>query len=319
MVKKSQVDYSHLCGWVDPKDRTDEQHEADALARNRMPKFAMYGSTGEPLPDKVILTQLWDSEEVQAALGFKFPGFHQLSGSCVGVGYGDTAFSTLVSEVIVAKQPHKIIVPFWPLTYGRGRARAGMRGRGEGSFGTAQADAARLDGCIDFAEPGLPGYKESEGLVIAKSEELNWSDGNAIDKKWLEMAKHNIIGTTSVQDTVDGVKVGLQNYYAHTLATSMYCNPGNAKIKEGVTLGQFDTNGGHQTSLQAYMLHPVLGDIFYNKNQWGNVYPLDPITGRRDGCWITKSSLQWAVSQREVIAYSGQTGFAARTWKWIWQ
>lgn len=318
MPRKSEVDYNHLCGWIPPSDRTDEMHQADALARMRMPKFAIYGSTGEAPPDKVILTDLWKHEQVQAALGYAFPGVHQITGACVGAGYGNTAFTTLVSEVLIAKAAHKILVPFWPLTYGRGRFRGGSRGQGEGSFGTAQAEAARLDGCVDAAEEGLPAYQNKDGLVWGQATEMKWSDGEAIDSKWLEMAKHNIIGTTAVQDSVDGVKAGLQNYYAHTIATSMYCNPKNAKIKNGMVVGQFDSNGGHQTSIQNYILHPDNGDMFYNQNQWGDVYPLDPITGLRTGCWISRSSLQWAISQREVIAYSGQTGFMARTWKWIW-
>ncbi len=315
--KKTDDDFSHLMGWIDPKDRTDDMHEADAIARSRMPAFAMLGPSG-PLPDRVVMTELWDSEEVQAALGFKYPGIHQITGSCVGAGGGDVIATTLFASVIISKLAHRIVVPYWLYTYGKGRVRAGIRGPGDGSFGTAEAAAAVNDGFPDAADPDLPKWNSdiSDGLIWGGKVETTWSDGAKIPSKWDSIAKQNVIGTTAVQDTTDAVKVGLQNWYAHTVATSMYCNPKNAKVKEGMVVGAFDSNGGHQTKILGYKLHPVLGDMFYNVNNWGNVYPLDPETGRRDGCWITKQSMQWACSQREVIAYSGVNGFQARVFDW---
>lgn len=315
-MTKSLKDYSHLCGWVPPETRTDEQNEADAKARGRMPRFALFGHTGEALPEKVVMTDLWDSEEVQGALGFKYPGTHQITGSCVGAAGGDVLFTTLAAEVLVAKEAHKIIVPYWLLPYGKSRSRAGMRGKGEGSFGTTFADACRLDGVIDAAETGLPAYKQDQGLVWGRNAELAWSDGNAIDSKWLEMARHNIIGVTTIQESADNVKIALANWYPHTIATSHYCHPDRAKVKNGLVTGQFDTRGPHQTKILGYFQHPDMGDMFYNVNNWGNVYPKCPLTGRQDGCWIDKKQMSWAVSQREVIAFASMTGFMARTFKY---
>lgn len=312
-------DYSNLCGWIPPENRTDEQKESHSFAVRRMPKFTMFGQGDEPLPTKALLTDLWNSEEVQASLGFKFPGCHQMTGSCVGAGGLNVLFSTLIAEVLVAQIAHKIVVPFWLLPYGKSRSRAGMRGQGEGSLGSTFAEACRLDGMLDAADSDLPTYKNSDGLVWGRDAELKWSDGTAIGSDYLTRAKVNIVGTTAQLKNANDVKVALANWYACSVAVSHYCNPGSVKMsKDGLVLGQFDSRGGHQTSFQGYYLHPDLGDLFWYENNWGAVYPLDAITQRKTGCWVTSAQVDWCCRQEEVFAFSGISGFLARTFRWRW-
>jgi hypothetical protein len=309
-------DFAHLCGWVEPSQRTDEQNEAHAAAMARMPSFQVYGSHGDE-PNKVLLTDLWRHPETLQALGFAWPGVHQLTGSCVGAGGGNALFTLAAIEVIRLRQPEKIVVPFWLLPYGKSRQRAGMRGRGEGSLGSTFADAVREDGVVDARDSGLPAFRDDQGLVWGQQAELAWSDGGAIPREWLEKARHRIVRTTAPCRSSADVKAAIQNYYPCTVACGRYANPRNARIVEGVTLGKFDASGGHQTTYLGYYLHPSLGPLFWYENQWGHQYPTDPITGLRTGCWLKASDVDWSCRD-EVFAFSQFDGFPAQTFEYVY-
>lgn len=68
-------------GWIEPKDRTKEQHEAHEIALAKMPKFMIIGDTvAKPLDAK--LWKFWYHPDVVADTGVTFTRFHQLTGSC---------------------------------------------------------------------------------------------------------------------------------------------------------------------------------------------------------------------------------------------
>lgn len=123
-----------LCGWIPPDVRTQEQHAAEQFARAEMPRFQIVGKKDDD-PKKVCIWELWKHPMVKAALGFEYPGTHQLTGSCVGAGGGNAIFSVICVDAIKNKDPERIIIPFWLLPYGRSRYYLGDRNQGEGSTG----------------------------------------------------------------------------------------------------------------------------------------------------------------------------------------
>lgn len=312
-------DFSRLCGWIQPEDRDANMNAAHAAALATMPKFAIFGEQKE-LPDRMLLTNTWKHPKVVEALGFPYPGIHQLTGSCVGAGGGNAIFTLMAAEVILGGEMERITVPLWLLPYGRSRLYAGMRGRGEGSFGSTFARAAREDGVLDAMGDGVPKFENKDGLVWGSSTEMMWSDGASIPEASLNLSRKQVVGTTAQITSQAEGKASLGNIYPMTCAVSHYCDPRNAKLTGGstpVVLGAFDSRGGHQTTILNYFVHPELGLLFWYQNQWGGVYPMDPITGSNTGCWITAKSFDWACQQEEVFAFSGMKGFEARTAPYI--
>lgn len=72
-------------GYVTSRRRTREQQANQDAAQSLMPKFEIRGTT-DPTIKKACLTDLWTRPEVVAAIGFAYPGTHQLTGSCFPAG-----------------------------------------------------------------------------------------------------------------------------------------------------------------------------------------------------------------------------------------
>lgn len=190
---------------------------------------------------------------------------------CVGAGGGNVAASLAFVEVIRLGDPEKVILPFYPFTYGRSRSRSGMGGRGEGSTGTGWAEAAKQDGILDnLSHPELPKPKNSDALVWGSSVEMDWSAGERSPcKDWLDKGRVHLIKTVSRCRNAGDVRAALLNYYPVTEA-SMYGF--NAKVEDGVLLGRRGPRWAHQMSFHAFQEHPKLGPIYWLMNQWGLCY-----------------------------------------------
>lgn len=299
-------------GWIPFDDRTAETHEQHERAVGDMPRFRICNSTGAAAEKKIVLTDVWTHPRVEAALGFKFPRVHQLTGSCVGAGGGNCLFTLSAIEVIRLGDRERIVVPFWLLPYGMSRKRAGMRGRGEGSIGSTFAESARLDGWLDAREPGLPGFTVADGLVWSERAEMDWSDGAAIPAEFLARARTQLVRSTAPCESADDVRDAIQNYYPCTAACDGYV--GRARVQgtgaDAVLVGDVDSRGGHQTSIQGWMEHPTFGELFLYQNQWPEqVYPRDPAGGGPCSCWISRRRMDWICKTGEVFAFSQFEGF----------
>jgi hypothetical protein len=55
---------------------------------------------------------------------------------------------------LVADNPTKAFVSFWPFNYGRARFIGGDRGQGEGAFNSAATASMTKEGEVDTAEAG---------------------------------------------------------------------------------------------------------------------------------------------------------------------
>lgn len=305
-------------GWIAPAERTRETHEAHERMVAAMPKYANASGTKKTLAvgEKIILTDYWKSPIVVAALGYAFPRIHQLTGSCVGAGGGNCQFTLAAIEIIKNGDLGEVKIPFWLYTYGKSRQRAGMRGQGEGSIGSAYAEAARLDGYVPADIQGLPSFRNSDGLVWTEHDEMVWSDGAAIDDSWSQKAKNNLVKQTAQITSVEDALDNICNGRPLTIATDYYIN--NATVKgsgdNAVTFGRFDSNGGHQTSTQGAFNHPDLGLLFLNQNNWpAQCYPPDPAGGAPCSVWMSEKDMEMAVTKGEVYAFSQFEDFPSVT------
>lgn len=307
-------------GWVPMEDRTPEEqaiHEASVAA---MPKFAIQGSYDDTIK-KVCLTDLWSNPTTVKALGFAFTGIRQITGSCIGAGGGTCKTSLILSEIIGKRDVERIVIPFWLLPYGRSRMRGGMRGRGEGSFGSTFADAARLDGWLEADTSGLPEFqKMGDGFITwGESAEYQWSAGEQISSSWLEKAKVYLTGTTARAQSPDDIRAGLLNGYPSTIASSWGCQSGpRVEGSPSVLLGRRSGSWGHQMSIHAWWEHPSLGELFWIHNQWGDYCGRCPTGMPAGGFWVLRSEVDWICRTGEAFVFSNfANGFPARSLDWL--
>jgi hypothetical protein len=311
-------------GWIEPEKRTLDQHEAHDSAVAAMPKLAMpsFGGT-PPKGTKILLSDMWSHPDVVKALGFAFTGFYQYTGSCVGVGGGNTCFTVTCVDVLRNKEPEKLVMPAWWFNYGQSRKRAGMRGQGEGSFGSTFAASVVEDGVCDglAAGFGFPDVKQSGQINIGRQSELLWSDGNYAKQIVIEEAKKRPIRTvTPVNDGVS-VRDAILSGYPCTRAGMTFCNPGSASVRSGALVGSQNGRGGHQESWIGYWHHEQLGELIWEHNQWGkDVYGTDPGGGPGGGCWISLDAVdRFCKSQyAEVYAFSQYEGYPAQPELYDW-
>lgn len=302
-------------GWIPFGSRTAEQNASHISAVANMRPFGIIGSVGAP-PAKVILADAWKHPTITAALGQPFTGFHQLTGSCVGAG-GGNAFQTLACIEAIAGRINPCLI-WWPLTYGRGRLDAGMRGQGEGSLGAAEAQAAKEDGLLTADYTGLPKFSINDGqFTLTEQIEMQWSDGAQISSAALAESRQHLVKTVSQLDNPAQVASAIQNGYPVTIACGMFVNPNTPTIQgsgdDAVLIGQLNGQGGHQQSIQAFWAHPTLGNLYFLMNQWGqSVYDRDPAGGPLGGSWIKEVAMKYICDNGEVYAFSQWDGYPAQ-------
>lgn len=322
-------------GWKPPEARTVEEKRADARIGNTIKPLKITKAKAEgdaPTEGQadlartvagdnelVNLMAVWKHPLAVEALGFQFEGIWQAVGSCVGAGWGAVAMTTILTEVILQKDPEGISVPFWLLTWGKGRERGGMHDRGDGSFGSAQAEAAVKDGTVDAKAEGLPAFKERAPgwLWWGSDAELDWSQGRRMPREWTDKAKVHLYKTAARCRGMDDVWDAIGNYNPVTCASmwGMRNPEGDAQVKGNPPVLMLRRTGqwAHQMSMLARVKHPELGRLVFLHNQWGpQTYGrADPLTGVKGGGWITEDDVNW-IARDEIFAFSTFAGFPAR-------
>lgn len=291
-------------GFITPKERTQEQHDTHHAIVSKLPKFNIAGYK-DPGKVNVRLFDFWKRPEVVQDVGFVFPRFHQLTGSCVGAGGGQACFSLIAVQRCLSQGATVAFLPFWPLNYGKSRQNAGMRGQGEGSMGSTFAESITRDGVIEAKTSGLPQFQDNDGLVLTSKLEMEWSDGGAIPSQYLDIARKHPVGTTVPIHDVADLRAGLINGYPAGFACDNYI--GHASVQSGALLGRWDSRGGHQQSVHAVWDHDQLGPIYWAQNNWPAAsYPKDPAGGPTCGCWVLEKDVQSAIKNldAEVFLYS---------------
>lgn len=280
-------------GFILPRDRTQAQHDAHAHALARMPKFAIVGAVLPPKGTKVILTDLWSHPDCVADMGQVFTGFHQNTGSCVGVSAGDAICTLSCVQRLLSEAPTKALIPWWGFNYGRTRYNEGDRGQGEGAVDSVMFEALK-EGVFDISQPGLPQLRTDDGFYCTSREEMQWSDGGSFDPKWATIAKQFPLGTTALLHSPQDIAVAVCNGYPVLDGCDNYA--GNGSIKgsgaDAYVVGHYDGQGGHSTCFLGYWDHPNDGPLFLYSNQWPtSTYPKDPAGGGRCCVWLPESEV----------------------------
>ena len=306
-------------GWIPPDVRYAFMHEADAEALAEMPRFQIAGTSAPG--DKVCIWDCWKHPTVLAANGGKvYPGTRQVTGSCVGVGGGNTVYALSAVEVARLNDPEMALIPFWPIPYGRSRFYAGMRGRGEGSMGSTFAKAVRVDGVVEARLPGLPPWDEQDALCWGREAELEWSAGDRISAEWLAKSRKHLVQQTAAISNADDLREAIRNYYPCSFAGDwggmMECRTAGTPP---VLLNERRGTWNHQQSVHGWWDHPELGELFYVLNQWGmRTHGTCPSGAPPGGYWIKKKDAEYQCRNGEVFAFSQFQGFPAQDIEISW-
>lgn len=280
-------------GWVAPRDRTQAQADAHARAMTRRPRFGLPRTT-VPKGTKLILTDLWRDPLIVADIGQEFTGFHQLTGSCVGVSDGNAEATLSFVQRKLAVNPTKALVPWWPFAYGRTRLAEGDSGQGEGAVDSVMGECNRTEGTFDYRQPGLPSFKTDDGWYLTEQLEMQWSDGSRIAKSWIDLAKPNVVGSVVTLNSSDDIRDAVLNGYPVLDGCDNYVGSGSIKGSgaNAYVVGKYDGRGGHSTCIFGYYEHPNDGPLFLYSNQWPtSTYPRDPAGAGRCCVWIPLSEM----------------------------
>lgn len=317
-------------GWIPPEDRTVEvykEHENYVFDTPVVDEvFSSAGSfKGRP--------RIWQVVKLAIEKGYvpneyirngQFKNISQIIGSCVGFGAGNMLLWASLIDALIKKQMERILVPFVPYHYGRGRYHSGIHGPGSGSLGSGQAKALQQDGFIAVDTEGLPNANFDSCIFWSESIEYSWSDGARINSKWIdEGSKHTVPNVARVTNTEQAAKLA-DSYYVFTIASNwggrMQC-----PVREGVLLNQHSGTWNHQMWVLDYIDHPSLGRLWWVGNNWRYVHgkdpggPWDDNTGAPEGgFYVTDKDLQYILSQKDSFAFSDPKGFEDRSRKFEW-
>lgn len=299
-------------GYILPEARTSEENEADAAFKQAMPRFQVMGAWN----DDPEMVGIWDCAKA-ANNGKHFIAFWQQTGSCVGNGGGQAVWNLSAVEVVRLKDPEEVILPFYLLPYGRSRYYGGLRGRGEGSFGSAFAKAIITDGILPYNTDGLPqpSMSPDDGITWGRSAELNWSDGAAISQKWLEQSRKFLVKSAANLPDADAVWEAISNYYPCTIASD-WGGQMRPSVVDGALLNSHTTSWMHQMSVLGRWRHPTLGKLFYIMNSWGpKTHGICPSGAVPGGFWVKFKDMDYIAKQGETFAFSQFQGFPAQTFR----
>ena len=298
-------------GYTPDIERTREEQAVDASVRAMMPSFEITGAWNDD-PEKVFI---W--EAALAVNGGKhFRTFWQRTGSCVGNGGGQATRYLQAVEIYRDGEAEEYRLPFWLLPYGKSRQYAGMRGRGEGSFGSAFAKAAMDDGFLDAKQAGLPQPEvdnDEEGLSWGANAEYAWSDGAAIDTRYL--TRQHLIKSAAPINNGDQAWEAISNWYPMTIASD-WGGQMRPEVVDGVLLNRRVTRWMHQMSVIGRWRHPTLGKLFYILNSWGTrTHGICPSGAPPGGFWVKFADIDAITRQKDSFAFSGYQGFPAQEFK----
>jgi hypothetical protein len=260
-------------GYVPPHKRTPEGQKAAEKIVAEMPRFQIRGNYR--LESRRYA--LW--KYIRTVLGGKWPAWiWQQTGSCVGAGGGNMGLVTQGVEIALKGEREQFRWLWWLYTYGRSRTHSGLRGEGEGSFGSGWAKAATTDGIFELdpqGEPDLPDPAIKGGhAVLPAALEMKWSNGAAVAPNWLKVGKAHLFQTAARVRSADDLIAGLANGYAATVASSFgfrqMVPPVVGKGENQIRLvTRWDGTWNHQTWFDEFWDHPDVGPVVRWGQNWG--------------------------------------------------
>jgi len=304
-------------GWINPESRNREQMEMTNAYHERIGSFGRVNPMRGDSPEFVLYAQA--QLDVLGELLLKI---WQTSGSCVGAGACNAYADAMLGDIIHRNDNERVELPFPWATYGKGRQLAGMRRKGEGSFGSAQAEASEPDrfGYLPMGHPGLPqGQKRGMWLKWSAATEISWSYAPQFPiserELALESSKFGIHTATQLRNA-DEWESGVDQGFGITLASMFGTSP---RVQGNVLLGRWDKSWSHQMSSSGKWRHPRFGRIFWVQNQWGDIHGKCPTvskTGQNGGFWILDKDAEKICRTGEVYAHSNTGNFEPRKFRW---
>ena len=299
-------------GWTPFSERTRPQQLQTEAFHERIGTFE-FSNTGVREDNRFICAEL----EFQT-YGKPLPRFYQFSGSCVGVG-GAKAYLSAAFLDHVIRGDNEEVKPCYPFaTYGVGRQIAGMRGKGSGSYGAAQAKAVAPEtfGMLAWDDPRVPQPQNPAAYWLKYSErtEIDWSHSNYWPVKRSELFETATafgVHTVTRVKSVEGAKQAIAQGYPLTIAGSKGFS---MSVRGDVLMGRNNKSWNHQQQVDAYWYHPQMGLIFGVNNQWEDVHGKCPTLGKfgvNGSYWITSNDMQHFVAN-ETYAHSNTGGFPTR-------
>ena len=290
-------------GWVPHKARTTQTKKICDRIIGAMPKFAIRGA--DPTNTRRVL---WDYS--LALLGKHLPCLEQQTGSCVGNGAWTAMAYLQCAEIVRAGDNEKYVGLFLPYHYGRGRYHAGIHGRGDGSTGAGQAEAILKDGVI-VQQPGLPEPSGGDrGYTWGERVEMTWSDGNAIDSKWIKEGRIHLVKSAALVTSFADAAKALLLGYPITVASSVGFE--GKKERHGDKI--FLRRGGtwqHQMAIIGVDLDPSRpgGRI---QNSWSADWQDDnPDGAPPGGFWADADTIDKMLREEDSFTFSQFDGFPA--------
>lgn len=282
-------------GWISPRVRNQQQHAAHARSLVKTRRFVLPYRT-PPKGTKIILNDFFKREEVIKDMGMFFTGFHQNTGSCVGVSWGDWVACQSAVQRYIADKPTKAFIPWWGFNYGRSRFYIGDRTPGDGSIDSAIGDVTEKEGYLSINEPNLkiPTFDTSDGLAISSSLEYAWSDGDSSLVMGCMVAAKKHLGARAPLYSTDDIFTSIINGYCTINGDNRYVGHGSIKGSgdNAICVGHYDGQGGHSTCYSAYWNHPDFGEHAGYWNQWsGSTYPKDPGGLHRCMVWVPRANI----------------------------
>ncbi len=304
-------------GLILPEQMTVEQlalHEAET---SLLPTFSEANGYAQ-----VDLPQTALGIDLEIKLGKVQPCIWQQTGSCVGAGGAKAFLDATIGDIAVRGDREEIKNLFWLATYGVGRDLGGMRRKGEGSFGGAQARAMNEFGMLPLDFPGLPQPKFKDGwMYFTEAEEFAWSHPSAwpIPRSTLEPeAKKNRVETKARITSTDEAASAKAQGYGITLASSFGSR--NMRVVDGFLMADWNGTWQHQMSCNGYHTHPSLGRIWWIQNQWfKTAHPSCPFMSAKNlfgGFWVVDSLFGKIIKNGDVNAISSTTGFPLNNIQW---
>lgn len=304
------IDYSG--GWIPDEQRTSQQKLQHQQWLDSVPLFGDENA-GVALPEEALNFKSW------LLLGLRPLRVWQLIGSCVGAADGVSDGDSMAGDVLYRGSQESVEIPFPWATWGKGREIAGMGGRGEGSYGSAQAEAVKTWGYLPIDHPGLPQpKKDGDWLVWTKDDEYSysWPSRFPVPEDQLRTTANKYrMGTVLPARTLAEIDQAAAQGYGITMASNYGSR--TMTVKEGFLVAKWDSSWAHQMTIDGYKITPI-GKLYLIKNQWGpKAHPACPYLtqfGVTGAFWMPEADLQKNIDNRntEIFVHSNTGDFAPR-------
>lgn len=308
-------------GWIPPEDRaTEEQKKQEQYIFDTPTVREVFSGN---IKGDYTRPRMWEIVKKGIDKGYipqevlrngTLKNVSQIIGSCVGFGAGNMLLWASLIDAVLRRHPERVLLPFVPYHYGRGRYHSGISGHGSGSLGSGQAEALEKDGYIAFDLKGLPDCNFGDAIHWTERIEYEWSNGAKIDDKWIEEGRKHVVPTVVRVTNTDEAALLADSLHTFTIASDW---GGHMKcpIKQGVLLNERIKTWMHQMWVLDYIIHPRLGRLWWVGNNWKYAHGKDPggewdnNTGAPEGgFYIIDKELQYILSQKDSYGFADPKG-----------